>query len=280
MLYLRSQLDLLNAIAQHLRDPSNYRWSETEIYGALNDALRSWGTRLSVPAIYTPGANWPNTVQAIDVPAGIDPTAVTVQIRYLPVENSDTVVDDWYDMQGWRIEPTATFGNQLRIKFQPETEYRLLYWITNGPVPVTVPTLGTELSDSATSLTLTTTADVADSGFILIDNEWISYRGVERAATTLTVQNLTRGLLTSTAASHLALAPVYWGVATTRQDLFGQLQDQARALLHELLLIAASPQSRDVHERMVSYYQARADNFWRRHWPARPTRWKIEVTGA
>lgn len=278
MLYLRNQYDLMNNVESHMRDPSNYRWTETEIYGALNDAVRSWHQRVSVPATYAPGTNWPDDVHVIDLPVGIDPEACVIQIRYLPVENSVDQVDTWYDVSGWRTEHSETFGGQLRVNFQPTSEYRLLYWISNGPAPVTVPTLGTAMTDSVTSLTLTTTAEVADTGFVQIDNEWIFYRGVERGATTLTLQNLKRGLLTSVAAAHVELTPVYWCVATARQDLYNQLLDQARAFLHELTLIAAAPQSRDVHERMVSYYQARADAFWRRHWPARSARWKVEVT--
>jgi hypothetical protein len=122
--------------------------------------------------------------------------------------------------------------------------------------------LSGELSDTATTVTLTTTDETGDNGFLLIDNEWIHYRGTERGATTLTLQNLTRGLLTSVAATHAVSTPVYWCVATIRMDLFNQLLDQARAFLHELTLIAAAPQSRDVHERMVSYDQARADAVW------------------
>lgn len=278
MLYLRNQLDLLNNVESHMRDTSNYRWSEAEIYGALNDAVRSWNDRVSIPAIYDPGANWPSDVHYIDIPTGIDPATVVTQIRYLPAENSDEVVDTWYDASGWRVEPTDVFGSRIRVNFQPTSEYRLLYWITNGTMPVVVPNLADELTDTATSVTLVTTAEVGDNGFLLIDNEWIHYRGVERGAATITCQNMTRGLLTSVAATHTADTPVYWCVATVRQDLYNQLLDQARAFLHELTLIAAAPQSRDVHERMVSYYQARADAFWRRHWPARPARWKVEIT--
>jgi hypothetical protein len=276
-LSLRSQLDLLDDIEARLRDPSNYRWSQAEIYRALNDALHQWDGRVSVPAIYEPGATWPTSVSTVTLPAGIDPASVQVQVRELPVENVDIVLDQWFDMQGWRNEPTATFGNQVRSYFQPASEYRLLYWITNGPVPVTVPTLDSELSDTATSLTLTTTAAVGDNGFCALENEWVHYRGVQRGATTLTLQNLTRGLLTSTAATHAALTPVYWCVAAPRQDLYNQLLDQGRAYLHEMTLVAASPQSRDVHERMVSYYQARADAFWRRWMSVRAPRWKIEL---
>lgn len=277
MLYLRNQLDLLNNVESHMRDTSNYRWTEAEIYGALNDAVRSWHGRVSVPATYTPTTSWPSDVHVIDIPTGIDAQTAVIQIRYVPVENSDET-DVWYDVNGWRSETTDTFGGQMRVNFQPTSEYRLLHWITNGPMPVTVPTLSAEFSDSATSLTLTTAAEVADTGFLQIENEWIYYRGVERGATTLTCQNLTRGLLTSVAATHVVSTPVYWCVATTRQDLYNQLLDQARAMLHELTLIAAAPQSRDVHERMVSYYQARADAFWRRHWPARSARWKVETS--
>lgn len=112
MLYLRNQYDLLNNVESHMQDTSNYRWSETEIYGALNDAVRSWHGHVTVPAIYVPGTNWPDDVHVIDVPVGIDPESAIIQIRYLPVENSVDQVDTWYDVNGWRTEPTA-FGGQL-----------------------------------------------------------------------------------------------------------------------------------------------------------------------
>lgn len=275
-LFLRNQLDLLTAVEAHMRDPENYRWQEHEIYNALNDGLRNWYGRVSVPAVYVPSTNWPSTVSVIDLPDGIDAESAVIQLRYLPIENA-TDPDYWYDAAGWRVEPSEAFGGQLRVFFRPETEYRLLYWIVNGPMPTTVPTLDAELSDTATSLTLTTTADVGENGFVQIDNEWMHYRGIARGANTLTLQNMRRGLLSSVAATHATETPVYWCVAVTRQDLYNQLLDQARASLHELTLIAAAPQSRDVHERMVSYYQARADAFWRRHWPQRAPRWKVEM---
>jgi hypothetical protein len=53
--------------------------------------------------------------------------------------------------------------------------------------------------------------------------------------------------------------------------------DQARAYVHQLTLINAAPQSRDVHERMVSYFQAKADAYWRLHTPQRAPRWKVDT---
>lgn len=277
MLYLRNQLDLLNNVEARVRDPSNYRWSETEIYNALNDAIRNWYGRVSVPAIYEPGVSWPSANYAVDLPAGIDPDTVVLQFRRVPAENATDEIDTWYDAPGWQVEPTDSFGAKVRVYWPAETEYRLLYWHRNGPVPVDAITLDSELTSSATSATLPTIEEVGEAGFFQIDNEWIHYRGIERGATSTTFQNLRRGLLSSVAATHTAETPVYFCVGAPRQDLFNQLLDQARAYVHQLTLINAAPQSRDVHERMVSYFQAKADAYWRLHTPQRAPRWKVDT---
>lgn len=111
-------------------------------------------------------------------------------------------------------------------------------------------------------------------GWVKVGAEWIGYRGVTVGASTTTLANLVRGLSDTTAATHDEAAAVAWGVGAPNWALFQQLLDQASAYAHEYNLTDGSPKERDLHERMLSYYQGRADMFWRKHTPSRAPRWK------
>jgi hypothetical protein len=63
-------------------------------------------------------------------------------------------------------------------------------------------------------------------------------------------------------------------VAAPNQQLFMQVSDQACAFVHELYLSDGSAQERAQHERMVGYFQNRADQYWRKHTPVRAPRWR------
>jgi len=57
------------------------------------------------------------------------------------------------------------------------------------------------------------------------------------------------------------------------------LYDQMRAYLHELFLTNASQQERSMHERQVSFYQQRADNYWKRYTIGYNPRMKLTRNG-
>jgi hypothetical protein len=87
-------------------------------------------------------------------------------------------------------------------------------------------TLNGLLSDSATTITVVSTADFASSGNIRIEDEIISYTGT--TATTFT--GCTRGTESSTAASHADTTPVGERYSSSVLDMQGKTQVQTHVL--------------------------------------------------
>jgi hypothetical protein len=150
-----------------------------------------------------------------------------------------------------------------------------MWWGSNGPVPTVVPVLSAGISDTDTSLTLTTKPTVGRVGYVKVEAEWMQYAGYTEEATTLTLTNLVRGVAGSAAASHSGGVAVGWGVAMDKGGLSTQLLDQARAHLMEFWL--SNPSSREVahYEKQMVFYQNRADTFWRKYVPSRAPKLKL-----
>lgn len=261
MIFLRTQTDILSDIENRLRDTANAKWTEVEIYRALNDALRQWDGRVSCPVIYVASTAWPATNFGVDLPVWLDDSRIRLQ------QNVDSGYDKWLDLVGWTITPNADGTRRLQMSFVPQESYRILYWTANGQVPVTVPALSSGITATDTSLTVNQALDVAPAGWVKIGAEWISYAGLTVATATTTLTNLTRAQNNTEAATHDAAASVTWGIGTTARNTYAQLLDQTRAYLHELALQNAASTDRPYHESMVSYYQTRADDFWKRWAP-------------
>jgi hypothetical protein len=131
------------------------------------------------------------------------------------------------------------------------------------------------IAADATSLIVNASlGDIERVGWVRIGSEWIQYAGMSVGSATTTLENLTRGQFDTTAAAHDDAAAVVWGVAAPNQMLFLQCSDQACAFVHEYYLTDGSAQERSQHERMVGYYQNRADQHWRKHTPTRSPRWR------
>jgi hypothetical protein len=282
-LYMRDQGTILADILVRMRDPTNARWTTAEMYTALNDALTTWHGRVSVPNIYTIPGGWLNGDLDYTLPAYINSTTVLPQMkRTIPYGWwGQVTIDDsqtWTDVSGWTIEPDDSGGKVLRFDIPPfSSEGRVLWFGINGPVPTTVPTIGTEQSAVATTLILGSVVDCLDHGYVKVGTEWMQYSGVTRTTSTTTLGGLVRALDSGTpAAIHAVGVSVYWGVAMPRLELYRTLLDQVMVFLHELYLSDAAPRETQLHQQMVSFYQARIDKFWRTWIPARKPRMVLD----
>ena len=280
MIYLRTQKDILDEIESRMRDVSNSRWTEIETYRALNDALEAWGTRVGIEVIYTLTNGYTSGTYEYDLPTYVRPPIRLQHKVPIPhyedvdVDFTDTYV--WHDVPGWDLVPNDTDGYTVQFASLPQDlDGRVIWTIRNGPVPVSVPTLNAECASDATTLVLASVEPVTDSGYVKVNGEWISYAGITRGTTTTTLNNLTRGVYDTTAATHAAASKVYWGIGVHRLDLLRQLYDQMRAMMHELYLTNAAPRERDVHERLLSFYQQRADDYWKRYTSGRPAQMNL-----
>ncbi len=272
--HLRSQDKILSDIEILQRDTTNKRWTDVEIYYALNMALDTWHGRVLIPHLYTGISSWTAGTYDYSLPsyvaqARIRPQMEQTVVNYPSITYVDGTATTWVDILSYGIEPTAEGGFDLRLGVSSSSvDARVLYWVSNGQVPpvavASQPALNAELSAAGTSLVLdSVVSDIGQSGFAKIGDEWMQWAGVSDDGTNTTLSNLARALDGTTAAVHAKDTDVFWGVAVDNMRLFQQLYDQIRAYLHELFLTDASSQERSHHERQVSFYQQRADNFWK-----------------
>lgn len=263
MLYIRSQTALLAALETVLRDTGNARWSDAEIYFAINESLLDWHGRVFVPALYTITDGFSPASYTYALPAYLHPP-FNVQVSTPTNYINDTSALTFRDVLSYTIEPEAgADGWVLRYGIVPPTAGgRIVYNLRNGPIPTTGQTLSGTIAADATSLVLAAAVDVGDNGYVLIEQEWIRYAGMTKGATTTTLSNLVRGAEGSTAASHNASTAVAWGIAAPRQDLFSVLMDSARAVLHEMYLTNAAPGEQQKHQQMVTFYRQKAAEYW------------------
>lgn len=278
---LRSQAQLLDDMQRRLRDPNNKQWSDEEIYMMLGDALMDWRGRVSIPHVYTVPGGWVTGQSDYVLPSYISGDITPQQRRhtdsYLYQFQVPSDQDQWVDVLNFNVWPNADGGLTLHWGRAPDAgDGRIIWWGRNGRLPLSLPTLSGDVSDSATSAVLTTTDDVPEAGYIKINGEWMGYAGAARGASTVTLSNLTRGVYGTTAAAHSTSDAVAFGVAVHRDDLFNQLYDATRSSLHALYLSSGAESERAHHERMTMYYRDQAQIYWRSYVPNKPTKLKFD----
>lgn len=277
-LHARSQLQLRTEILTMLDDTSNARWSDAQVYAAINQALAMWGGRVLVPHLYQPtDYSWNNNTYEYTLPAWIDEKYITPQMeREIPYNGYPLTTDGtetWVDVPGFTVEPTATGGRKLRFETMPfAVNARILFWTSPSQVFTTVPTLSTSLTSVATSIVITANATNAYPGFLYLktEDEFLEGTYSTRAAGTITYSITARGLFNTFTDAATSGTNVYAAVVVPDERLFVQLHDQAMAVLHRMRFGLAAPEERSVHGQMVQLYQSQADKFWRSWTPNRP----------
>lgn len=282
--FLLTQQDIMTQCRQRMRDTANRRWTSTEVYNAINDALRMWSTRVQVPYLYTLPGGLSYGVYTYALPWWITPP-IDVEAERVFFINGTPVqlaagIATYQDVPSYHLEPDGNGGQTLRLEAFPyATNARVIWWGFNGPVPQVVPTLNAGIGASDASLTIATSPDIRQAGYVKIDDEWMQYAGYAKSGSTTTLQNLERGINGTTAASHSGAASVYWGIAVHRDDLYGQLVEQVMAQLHNLFLQDASPKEIEHHTFQVRYHQQLADEYWHKYTPNRAMKMRLTRQG-
>jgi hypothetical protein len=282
-LYFRDQAIILQDIMNRARNTGNARWSDTEIYRAINDAISTWHGRVSIPQIYTFPNGFTSGENEYALPNYIDYKTIVPQMkRTVPFQWWGAVaVDDsltWTDVPGWMVEPNGEGGYLLRFDIPPfSTEGRLLWWSTNQPLPTTIPTISADVSTTDIVINIGYAVDCADYGYVKIDREWIWYTGATISDSSTVLSVGARGLNNGgSGSSHTSGADVCWGVAMPRLDLYRVLVDQCIIFLNELYLMDAASRETQIHQQMISFYQGRLDKFWRAWVPQRKARMVLD----
>lgn len=279
--HLRAQNTILDELEARLRDTSNARWTDAELYRAINDALLRWSGRVSIPYLYTLSGGWVSGTYEYSVPDYLG-TRIQPQRRVLSPyidTTTNTTQYVWADVRGWDLDPDGSGGQNLRTQWNEGTpgttsDARILWWGENGPVPVTIPTVQTEIDSDDTSLVLSAVVDVGQSGYVKVDAEWIQWSGYSDDGSNTTLTNLVRAVNGTTAATHTASTSVYVGVAMPELRLLEQLYHQAMANAYAYGLTDINETERDRYERNMGYYQQLAEEFWMR-WTPTPPRMRL-----
>lgn len=281
--YLRTQKEVYSNMSARLRDEEFSRWSDSEVYRALNDAMSEWSGRVFVPFVYTITGGLTPNVSTYSLPSYI-PTDIMVQryvSRWWEIDQSLQEDDSeyiWVDIQQWNLEPNGTGGQTLRVE-QPNNRFgnvdaRVLWWGENGFVPDEIQTLEDDIDADDTSLVISGQPDIADVGFVRIDNEWIQYAGTAQSGDTTTLSGLVRGYK-GTAALHSSGVEVLWGIAYPMQSLWSQLMNQLRAHLHEIYMPGSSVEETQAHQWQMRWNKQKADEYWASYAPNHAARIKI-----
>jgi len=274
-----SQTQLATHIGERTNDTAHTRWSLVQKYQAINAAIQSFSTRVTVPHVYTISGGLVAGTYVYELPSYMEGPIDPEYKQIIGVQSVSTTANRiWSDLTNYTIDPQADGGRELRLSYDPgTTDARIIWWAPNGPIPVaaTLPVTSAEISSSATSVTLTTIPLVGQSGFIKIDQEIIFYAGVTVGSATITLNNLVRALSGTTAATHVITSSVDWCVAVHRNDLFEQLMAESIAYLHLINMNDSSQQERAHHESQLLYYKQIADEYWKRYQPGRSSRVRL-----
>jgi hypothetical protein len=281
MITVRTQRELQQDLEGLVRDTSNKRWTDPEFYRAMNQGLREWAGRVRYPMVYTIPDGWSSTAYEYTLPDYIEHNVQPQQKRFVNEWQVYPSADDtWVDLHNWHIEPNSSGGRSLRLDYLPYAgDGRILYWVENGPVPITVPVLSAGIDADDTTLTLASKPTIGRVGYVKADSEWMSYQGYTEAASTLTLTNLTRGLLGTTAASHLSAASVYAGIAADDTGLYQQLADNTMQFMMRFWLMNTSSREAGQYEKLLLLYQEQANRYWKRYAPKRGPRMTLTLQG-
>lgn len=254
------------------------------MYGAINDALLTWQDRVRVPHLYTISGGWVAGTLEYTLPDWIRSNAIQPQMKATNqiTAASATVLatETWQDIPGWRIEPNASNRRVLKFSVSPySAEGRIIWWGSNMPFPISVPTLTDGLLVATDELDITPVSEVAEYGWVKVDDEWMQYAGVSRYSSTGSLTNVVRGLPHGADAyEHNADIPVYFGVAMPKAELYRVLINQAIVHLHELYLGNASGRETQIHQEMIGYYTGLVQQFWKNWSDTRAVKQQIDIS--
>lgn len=277
--YLYLQSDVLTNIRTLLSEPTAERWSDPQIYACMNMAITGWQGRVRVPYAYAIPGGWVDGNYEYTLPDYVDTRTVQPQNRVSYDEWPELTEETWADVLAFNVDP----NNTLRLYWSlPESDIygatnagRVLWWGQPGPVPTSLATLSSSITDTDTSLTISTKPIIGRVGYIKVNSEWLQYSGYTESASTLTLTNLVRGLNGTTAVSHNSSDTVTWGVAMDTPALLNALYDATRMYLMDLWLMNTSSRETSQYEKQLVLFQDRVEKFWRGYAPARAPRMRL-----
>ena len=147
--------------------------------------------------VYAPGTTWPENTYYVTLPTYMEARNIELQVR--PSDD-----ESWVSVPLSRITVQATGTHAIQVPWKNDSLWQLIFYVENGQLPVTAPTLDADITTTSTTLSVSPAVDVAPAGWILIDSEYISYAGVESSASSTVLSSLGRAANFSTLGTHAA----------------------------------------------------------------------------
>jgi len=267
--YLKAQSEILSDSEVIMRDTSNYRWTDLEMYHAINRALREWHNRVGIEWYYSLSGGWVDGTWSYSMPSYVEEPVIPQVLHYIREIDGVTLSSNsttWIDLPGGVLEPNGTGGQNLRLDAEPASiDGRVLFYIRNGPIPTaaTLPDLDAAINATDTSVTLTGVFELPKAGWVKIEQEWIFYAGVTKSATVTTLSNCLRAQYGTTAATHAKDTLVAWGIAVHTMSLYNALEYAVYKRLHEMFITNGAATEINRHQAMISYYAGEEQKFWK-----------------
>ena len=283
--YLKAQNQILADLRARVRDNNSERWTDAEMYGAINDALLSWQDRVRIPHIYTISGGWVSGTLEYTLPDWIRSNAIQPQMKSPTQFDSLSSAyrlstNTWQDIPGWRIEPNATNGRVLKFNVSPySTEGRIIWWGSSMPLPTSTLTISDNLLDTTGEIEIVSIGECPEYGWVKVENEWMQYAGVTRNSSSGTLDNVVRGLSQGAVAyAHNIDTPIYFGVAMPKNELYRVLIDQSIVHLNELFLGNASSKEKQTHQELIGFYEGRVKEFWRNWSDTKVVKTQVDIS--
>ena len=259
---LRTRARLLRDLALLANDPVNStRWPKEVKAACLNQAIDDVADSVLLPYVYTITGGFTSTTFETALPHYVNRKYMQPQIKSDAVNpnlnTGDNTLETWLDLPGWTVESDGEAGAVLRLTSLPyQEEGRILYWSPPSSVPledgVVLDAVG--LSDTSMTVTMGEADDaVPIVGFVSINNEWLQYNGTTRSGTTVTLQNLVRGIHGTSASTHSSQDTVLWGVGADRHMLWEMYTLGAMSRLARSLMFS-NPNDMQQYQWAMRYY--------------------------
>ena len=278
---VRPVSDILGRLRVEMRDPVGRRWTDAEIYNAINRALDTWSSRVYIPCLYDIAADLQSDVIEYAIPYYIrSPFMLERKVeRWEWVSQSDN--ESWSSVEGAKAIPDGSGGQLLWVEagssWLTQQDIRIRWEAEVGHIPTApVVSIGTITDDDVSLVVDAEIFDtVGDVGFVKMDEEIMQYSGVSQSSSSITLLGLIRGCSGSTAATHAAGTTVEWCIPYDVASLYNVLSVQTKSYMQEFPMTDASEKETAHHQWLMRWYQQTADDFWTTWLPNRQPQFRL-----
>lgn len=269
--YLKSQSTIVNECEARNNDSNNALATAIQYKEAINEVINLWANRVVLPRLYSLSSAFSYGTYEYVLPSYIKPPFI-VQIKSnnynlvggSPVDNETNFT--WHDLTGYTVEPLADGSWYLRLASTPYSESgRIIWWHENSVMP-TASITEVGAIDADDTIVLSNFTGVTDpTGILKIDAEFMAFAKSYNDGTGTSYSNLIRGYGNdgSGAASHSHGATIEYAIGVDDPRLWINLYDYVSMYVHALQMHKSTSEDISRHEKLMSFYQRKVDDFWR-----------------